>query len=118
MAQGGEWTYGRTDGQTNVRKISPFYRTLSPIRAAALPPPMKTKGKVEQGKGTADHLMTLGYLFFILLHYQFSPFLCTTKSTVGSKPLLFCKNSLFSFVKQIHRLLQTPSFFLTFLLVT
>jgi len=24
---------------------------------------MKTKEKVEQGKGTADHLMPLGYLF-------------------------------------------------------
>ena len=45
------------------RKISPFYRTLSPIGAAALLPPMKTKEKVEQGKGTADHLMPLGYLF-------------------------------------------------------
>ena len=53
------WTYnGRTDG----RKISPFYRTSSPIGAAALPAPMKTKEKVEQGKGTADHLMPLGYL--------------------------------------------------------
>ena len=50
--------------QTNIQKISPFYRTLSPIGAAALPPPMKTKEKVEQGKGTADHLMPLGYLFF------------------------------------------------------
>ena len=45
----------------NKWKISPFYRTLSPIGAAALPPPMKTKKKVEQGKGTADHLMPLGY---------------------------------------------------------
>ena len=54
MAQRGEWT--------DVRKISPFYRTLSPIGAAALPPPMKTKEKVEQGKGAADHLMHLGYL--------------------------------------------------------
>ena len=55
-------TNGRTDGRTYVRKISPFYRTSSPIGAAALPPPMKTKEKVEQGKGTADHLMPLGYL--------------------------------------------------------
>ena len=55
-------TDGRTDEHTDGRKISPFYRTLSPIRAAALPPPMKTKEKVEQGKGTADHLMPLGYL--------------------------------------------------------
>ena len=30
---------------------------------AALPPPMKTKEKVEQGKGTADHLIPLGYFF-------------------------------------------------------
>ena len=66
------WTDGQTDGRTDGRmdkrtdgrKISPFYRTLSPIGAAALPPPMKTKEKEEQGKGTADHLMPLGYLFF------------------------------------------------------
>ena len=50
------------DGRTYGQKISPFYRTSSPIGAAALPPPMKTKEKVEQGKGTADHLMPLGYL--------------------------------------------------------
>ena len=55
---------GQMDGQIeNGRKISPFYRTSSPIGAAALPPPMKTKEEVEQGKGTADHLMPLGYLF-------------------------------------------------------
>ena len=58
MAQGGD---SQTDGRTDGQKISPFYRTLSPIGAAALPPPMKTKEKVEQGKGTADHLMPLGY---------------------------------------------------------
>ena len=40
----------------------PFYRTLSPIVAAALLPPKKTKEKVEQGKRTADHLMPLGNL--------------------------------------------------------
>ena len=48
---------GGTDGQTYVRKISPFYRTSNPTAL----PPMKTKKKVEQGKGTADHLMPLGY---------------------------------------------------------
>ena len=37
--------------RTDEQKISPFYRTLSPIGAAALPLPMKTKEKVEQGKG-------------------------------------------------------------------
>ena len=50
-------TNGRTEKQKDRQKISPFYKTLSPIGAAALPPPMKTKEKVEQGKGTAEHLM-------------------------------------------------------------
>ena len=49
------------------RKISPFYRTLSPIGAAALPPPMKIKEKEEQGKGTADHLMPLGDWLYLVL---------------------------------------------------
>ena len=58
---------GGTDGRTDKWKISPFYRTLSPIGAAALHPPCKPrkchfKVKVKQGKGTADHLMPLGYL--------------------------------------------------------
>ena len=62
---------GGTDVQTNRRKISPFYRTLSPIGAATLPPPMKTKEKVEQSKGTADHLMPLGYFFFFFFLFLF-----------------------------------------------
>ena len=53
----------KTDGWMDEQKISSFYRTLSPIGAAVLPSPMKTKEKVEQGKGTIDHLMPLGYLF-------------------------------------------------------
>ena len=61
------WMDGRTDRQTYGWKISPFYRTSSPIGAPALPPFMKTKEKVEQGKGTAYHLIPLGYLFFFLL---------------------------------------------------
>ena len=69
------WPRGGTDRQTNrqtdIQKISPFYRTLSPIGAAALPPPMKTKEKVEQGKGTADHLMPLGYLFLFDIQVSF-----------------------------------------------
>ena len=51
------------------QKISPFYRTLSPIEAAALPPLMKTKEKVEQDNGNDDHLMPLDYLFG-LYHLQ------------------------------------------------
>ena len=57
------------DGRTDGWKVSPFYRTLSPIGAAALPSPMKTKEKVEQGKGTADLLMPLGY-FLASLTWQ------------------------------------------------
>ena len=53
------------DERTDGRKISPFYRTSSPIRAAALPAPMKTKEKVEQGKGTADHFDAFGRLVFL-----------------------------------------------------
>ena len=41
-----------------------IYRTIG---AAALPYPKKTKEKEEQGKGTADHLMPLGYLFRLKL---------------------------------------------------
>ena len=66
MAKRGEWTDGHTNGRTDGRKISPFYRTSSPIGAAALPAPLKTKEKVEQGKGTADHLMPLGYLLYFI----------------------------------------------------
>ena len=59
---------GRMDRRTDERKISPFYKTLSPIEAAALLSPLKPrkclfKIKVKQGKGTTDHLMPLGYLF-------------------------------------------------------
>ena len=49
--------------------MSPFYRTLSLIKLAAQPPPMKTKVKVEQGKVTADHLILLGN-FFTFKYYQ------------------------------------------------
>ena len=52
------------DKRTDKQKISPLYRTLSPIWAAALLPPMKTKEKEKQDKGTADHLMPLGYFFY------------------------------------------------------
>ena len=47
--------------------FSPLNRTLSPIGATALLPPMKTKEKVEQGKRIADHWMPLGYLFSLSL---------------------------------------------------
>ena len=45
--------------------ISPSYRTLSPIGAAVLPPPPREPRNVEQGKGTADHLMPLGDWFTV-----------------------------------------------------
>ena len=70
-----QWPRGGTYICMNGRKISPFYRTLSPIGAAALPAPMKTKEKVEQGKGTADHLLPLGDCFFLALqqHHNYKP---------------------------------------------
>ena len=58
---------GPTEKRADRQKISPFYRTLSPIGSAALPAPIKIKEKVEQGKGTADHLMPWGYLLFYCL---------------------------------------------------
>ena len=50
--------------------------TLSPIGAAALLPPRKPiksdfKIKKEQGKGTTDHLMSLGNWFYFLITYPF-----------------------------------------------
>ena len=108
MAQRG----GQTNKQTDEWKISPFYRTLSPIGAAALPPPMKTKEKVEQGKGTTDHLMPLGYflfLFFFLfvlkLHYLYpleETILDVTDYLIQS---IFCK--LYG-VKRIETLSSIP----------
>ena len=88
MAQKGEWTDGWTNEQTNGWKISPFYRTLSPIGAAALPPPMKTKEKVEQGKGTADYLMPLGYLFFFSFFFFLFGFLFNPLSKIFKYLLL------------------------------
>ena len=54
MAQRGKRMDGRTNGRTEKQKdrqkISPFYKTLSPIGAAALLPPKKTKeGTAGQG---------------------------------------------------------------------
>ena len=43
------WSRGG-NGRTYVGKIYPFYRTWSPIGAAAMPPPMKTMKKVEQAR--------------------------------------------------------------------
>ena len=75
----------------NERKISSFYRTLSPIGPAALPPPMKSKEKVEQGKGTADHLMPLGYL------------LPCVDVEVGSALTSLCRRSLLATYKMFIR---------------
>ena len=86
MAQrGGD---GRTYERTYGQKISPFYRTLSPIGAAALPPPMKTKKKVEQGKGTADHLMPLGYLLFLTDYKENDKVRITRNGSFASAGLL------------------------------
>ena len=54
---------GWTDGRMNERKISPFYRTSSPIGAAAPLQPNFNLKTVKRGKGTADHMMPLGAWF-------------------------------------------------------
>ena len=51
------------DGQTDGWNVSPFYRTLSPIGAAALPSPMKTKEPVAQRHQVVSD--TLALLLFI-----------------------------------------------------
>ena len=50
------------DRHRNIRKFSPFYRTLSSIEAAALLPNIKKilVNKEKKGKGIPDHLMRLG----------------------------------------------------------
>ena len=66
------------DGWMNRQEIAPFYRTLSPIGAAALLPSKKTEKELmarareplTKGKGTTDQLMPLvdwlkGYLTLI-----------------------------------------------------
>ena len=63
-------TDGRTDVWTDGRKISPFYRTLSPIGAAAL---LQPKNCIKRGKGTADHMMPLNKFIF-LVFMQFTDF--------------------------------------------
>ena len=55
---------GQTNGWANDQKVSPFYSTWSPIGATALLPP-ENQEKVEQGKGSADHLVPLVLHCFI-----------------------------------------------------
>ena len=51
-----------TDGRTDVLKENlPILQDFVPYWGRC-PASMKTKEKVEQGKGTADQLMPLGYL--------------------------------------------------------
>ena len=58
-----ERTYGHMENLPILQDFVPYWG-----RCPASP--MKTKEKVEQGKGTADHLMPLGYLFFCCLLLQ------------------------------------------------
>ena len=53
---------GKADGQT---ENLPILQDFVPYRGRCPASPMKTKEKVEQGKGTTDHLMPLGYLFVL-----------------------------------------------------
>ena len=51
---------GGADGWTDEQNFSPFYRTLSPIEAAAQLYIHVIYQILKQGKGTTDHLMPLG----------------------------------------------------------
>ena len=54
------------DGRMNGRTENlPILQDFVPYRGRCPASPMKTMEKVEQGKGTADHLMPLGYSFLI-----------------------------------------------------
>ena len=55
---------GWMDGCTDVWNFSPFYRTLSPVGAAALLPSSDLTTSKKQGKGTAD-LMTVGTIILV-----------------------------------------------------
>ena len=62
-------SYVRTFIHTPLWAIQPGLRPSQPglrLSQPGLPLPIKTKEKVEQGKGTADHLMPLGYLFILM----------------------------------------------------
>merc|ERR1712121_506253 len=56
----GSWALEGGNGWTDGRKISPFYRTLSPIGAAAPLQPNFNPKTIKRGKGTPDHMMPLG----------------------------------------------------------
>ena len=57
------------------QKISPFYRTSSPIGAAAPLQPNFNPKTIKRGKGTADHMMPLGawLAFFLIKNHFFKP---------------------------------------------
>ena len=60
------WLDGPEGGRMDRWTKSPHSIGLCPpIGTAALPSPMKTEEKEEQGKGTADHLLPLGYLLLM-----------------------------------------------------
>ena len=66
------------DRWTDERKISPFYRTSSPIGAAAPLQPNFNPKTIKRGKSTADHMMPLGAWFFfdcfLVYFFVFNPF--------------------------------------------
>ena len=65
LGNGPDRTIGRTDKRT---ENLPILQDSVPYRGRCPASPMKTKEKVEQGKGTADHLMPLGYLFLYTIY--------------------------------------------------
>ena len=66
------WTDERTIEQTDGK--SPLLQDFVPYRGRCPASPMKTKEKVEQGKGTADHL-TLQLTYSVFVSFLLSPLL-------------------------------------------
>ena len=63
----GEPTGGGTDGWTyGLMENLSILQDFVPYRGYCPTSPMKTNEKEEQGKGNADHMMPLGFLYIIL----------------------------------------------------
>ena len=76
------------DEHTKGQKISPFYRTSSPIGAAALLYIQVNYQILKQGKGTADLMMPLGDWFFIILAIDHSNPILARFQPPGDGPVI------------------------------
>ena len=62
------WKDGQTDRRTDIRTDFPcILQDIIPLGSAALPTSKLPTYNDGQGKGTADHLLPLGDLFFFVI---------------------------------------------------